>query len=63
MKSSLYGPSHILLVEIWKKILPIKKSLVISVFFWVKNCQISPKNRDQPPIGLDFRGEIWVFSP
>jgi hypothetical protein len=32
-------------------------------FFWVKNCQISPKNLDQPLIGLDFCGEIWVFSP
>ncbi len=29
--------------------------------FWVKNRQISQKNSCQPPAGLDFLGEFWVF--
>jgi hypothetical protein len=36
----------------------------LSVFFFgTNNSQISPKNLNQPPVGLDFNGEIRVFSP
>jgi hypothetical protein len=62
MKSSFYRSKSYFGEKFGENSL-VQKSLLISVFFLAENRQIPPKNPDQPPVGLDFRGKIQVFSP